>query len=121
MSSHEVAGEVLACRILHMALQLAIHSRDLPLFLQVARNQIWREHCKKEASCLKLSGNFSVPNPNKSKRVILSKSHFTKQLRDTNGCLFPWLHMHVGCLGLCAVQAVTAVKRAYVSPPIMTK
>jgi len=43
--------------------------------LQVARNQIWREHCKKEASCLKLSSNFQVPNPSKSELVVPYRSH----------------------------------------------
>ncbi|DBA67541.1 hypothetical protein WJX79_004815 [Trebouxia sp. C0005] len=43
---------------------------------EVARNQIWREHCKKEASCLKLSSNFSVPNPSKM-NVIPDKPNYT--------------------------------------------
>ena len=52
--------------------------------VQVARNQIWREHCKKEAACLKLSGNFSLPNP--------SKSRLLKQLETTCVACFILLH-----------------------------
>ena len=34
--------------------------------LQVSRNSIWREHCRKEASKLKMSDTFSIANPQRS-------------------------------------------------------
>ena len=57
-----------------------------PNALQVARNQIWREHCRKEASQLKSSANFSVPNPSKM-HILPPKPNRTvpKFVKQTDG------------------------------------
>ncbi|KAK9823174.1 hypothetical protein WJX72_000838 [[Myrmecia] bisecta] len=53
-----------------MALQL---SKNID---EVSRNSIWREHCRKENSKLKMSDTFSIPNPQRM-TILPEKPNYT--------------------------------------------